>query len=107
MSNKFGGKVNNSPIVSYDVIHSKLKKAYTLNQDENAENRMCALHIVMNLPAMAIEFLDAFEGLLSEVEEEPGCKGEDIEKVQIWVHVYGFSREEEKVRKDMLLGGAY
>ena len=73
------------------------------HQDDSAENGMCALHIVMNLPAMAIEFLDAFEGLLSGAAgEEPGCKGEDIEKVPIWVHVYGFSREEDKVRKNML-----
>ena len=73
-----------------------------LLQNENAENQMCALHIVMNLPAMAIEFLDAFEGLLSDAGEEPGCKGENMEKVPIWVHVYGFSREEDKVRKNML-----
>ena len=79
-----------------DVI---LKRLF---QNENSENQMCALHIVMNLPAMAIEFLDAFEGLLSDAGEEPGCKGEDMEKVPIWVHVYGFSREEDKVRKCML-----
>ncbi|KAM7375872.1 hypothetical protein PAMP_005638 [Pampus punctatissimus] len=44
------------------------------------------VHVVMNLPALALEFLDAFKGLL---QEEPPCD-ENLPTV----HCYGFSKDD-------------
>ncbi|XP_068110524.1 tRNA (guanine(37)-N1)-methyltransferase [Hyperolius riggenbachi] len=54
-----------------------------------------SLHIIMNLPAMAVEFLDAFKQLL---DVEP-CS----EPVLPTIHCYGFSKEDnpEKDIKEM------
>ncbi|XP_044021910.1 tRNA (guanine(37)-N1)-methyltransferase [Siniperca chuatsi] len=45
-----------------------------------------SVHVVMNLPALALEFLDAFRGLL---HQEPPCD-ENLPTV----HCYGFSKDE-------------
>ncbi|KAM7403073.1 hypothetical protein PAMA_003820 [Pampus argenteus] len=44
------------------------------------------VHVVMNLPALALEFLDAFKGLL---QQEPPCD-ENLPTV----HCYGFSKDD-------------
>ena len=44
------------------------------------------VHVVMNLPALALEFLDAFRGLL---DQEPPCE-ENLPTV----HCYGFSKDD-------------
>ncbi|XP_036398716.1 tRNA (guanine(37)-N1)-methyltransferase [Megalops cyprinoides] len=49
------------------------------------------VHVVMNLPAMALEFLDAFRGLL-----DPGLS-QDVAGLP-HVHCYGFSKQDDPCR---------
>lgn len=55
-----------------------------------------SLHIIMNLPALAVTFLTHFRNLLSPQEFEKWSEF----KASIWVHVYAFSREDEDLTKE-------
>lgn len=53
------------------------------------------IHVVMNLPALALEFLDAFRGLLGP-EPDQSLSRQDDNLPQ--VHCYGFSKEDDAQR---------
>jgi len=67
------------------TFKSKLVDIYTENVD-----RITNIHVVMNLPALAISFLNAFQGLLHEHKH---LKKKAIILPQ--VHVYGFTKSEK------------
>ncbi|GAA5872446.1 hypothetical protein JCM16303_004520 [Sporobolomyces ruberrimus] len=60
-------------------------------------------HFVMNLPASAIEFLDAYRGLYRELYEKHGEEaGEAVKRVGLpIVHCYCFTKDIEGAEKDI------
>ncbi|KAM9294215.1 tRNA (guanine(37)-N(1))-methyltransferase [Gastrophryne carolinensis] len=84
--NKVDKKVQGSNLDGREFIRTVVKSKlpeYIKNFTAEKKHR---IHIVMNLPAMAVEFLDAFEHLL---EEKP-CS----EAMLPTVHCYGFSKDD-------------
>jgi tRNA (guanine37-N1)-methyltransferase len=52
-------------------------------------------HFVMNLPASALEFLDAYNGCYKPLLEQPGFPGVDKAKMPL-IHTHCFTREVEE-----------
>ncbi|XP_007561231.1 tRNA (guanine(37)-N(1))-methyltransferase [Poecilia formosa] len=80
--NKLESKVQTFNLDGRDFIRGPLRRELpALLKGESA------VHVVMNLPALALEFLDAFRGLL---QPEPTC-----DRNLPTVHCYGFSKHDD------------
>ncbi|XP_004837495.1 tRNA (guanine(37)-N1)-methyltransferase isoform X1 [Heterocephalus glaber] len=82
--NKVGQKVKVFNLDGKDFLQGPVKEEL-LQQLELSEERKSSIHIVMNLPAKAIEFLSAFRSLL---DGQP-CSSELLPRV----HCYSFSKD--------------
>ncbi|XP_077394691.1 tRNA (guanine(37)-N(1))-methyltransferase [Festucalex cinctus] len=83
--NKVEGKVKTFNLDGREFVRGPLKRELPALFEGKGH-----VHVVMNLPALALEFLDAFRGLL---QAEPPC-----ENNLPTVHCYGFSKDDNPER---------
>ncbi|XP_053115424.1 tRNA (guanine(37)-N1)-methyltransferase [Hemicordylus capensis] len=86
--NKVEKKVKVFNLDGRDFLQGPVKEE--LAKQLASKERKCSLHIVMNLPAMAVEFLDVFKSLL---DGEPSSSA-DLPTV----HCYGFSKHDNPMQ---------
>ncbi|XP_073466955.1 tRNA (guanine(37)-N(1))-methyltransferase isoform X2 [Aquarana catesbeiana] len=101
--NKVDKKVHAFNVDGREFITTVIKKELSDNIKSFTTERKNHLHIVMNLPGMAVEFLDAFRHLL-DMEH---CS----EAILPTVHCYGFSKDDNpekdiRERAEEYLGAA-
>ncbi|KAG1950378.1 tRNA (guanine(37)-N1)-methyltransferase isoform X2 [Pimephales promelas] len=88
--NKVDRKITSFNMDGRDFIRGPVRERLPALMKESQK-----IHVVMNLPALAIEFLDAFRGLL-DPEPDQSLSRQDDNLPQ--VHCYGFSKEDDAQR---------
>lgn len=84
--NKVDQKITTSNLDGRDFIRGEVRERLPALMRGSQK-----IHVVMNLPALALEFLDAFRGLLGP---EPDQSFSNLPRV----HCYGFSKEDDPQR---------
>lgn len=84
--NKVDKKVQTFNMDGRDFINGTVKEQLAQQLVLPPEERKNSVHIVMNLPGLAVEFLDAFKGLL---DEQPSKN-----VILPTVHCYSFSKDD-------------
>ncbi|XP_017543684.1 tRNA (guanine(37)-N1)-methyltransferase [Pygocentrus nattereri] len=87
--NKVEAKVTTSNLDGREFIRGPLRERLPELMKGSA-----GIHIIMNLPALALEFLDAFRGLLGPEPDQ----GASCTVTLPQVHCYGFSKEDDPQR---------
>ncbi|XP_041131165.1 tRNA (guanine(37)-N1)-methyltransferase-like isoform X1 [Polyodon spathula] len=88
--NKVDKKIHVFNLDGRDFILGAVKEQLTERLHKATTQKKNTVHIVMNLPALAIEFLDAFKNLL---ENQPSG-----DSSLPFVHCYGFSKHDNPAR---------
>lgn len=88
--NKVGQRVKVFNLDGEDFIRGPVREELTRQLGPLSEESRCSVHIVMNLPAKALEFLGAFKALL---DGQP-CSPEFLPTV----HCYSFSKETDPAK---------
>lgn len=92
--NKVESKITTFNLDGREFIQGPLREHLPLLIESPGSSS--AIHVIMNLPALALDFLDAFRGLLRD-KKQRGPEGGVLPRI----HVYGFSKE-DKPDRDIL-----
>lgn len=81
----------------------RVRQKLPVNDDTEGGERRLPDHFIMNLPASAIEFLDAFRGLYKPLVVRQGAAAAIEAKGSMpLVHCYCFTKEVENAEADIL-----
>jgi len=93
-ANKVASRVSTFNMDGREFIRTELKRAL-LEFVTSADVGKARVHVAMNLPALAIEFVDAFVGLFSSEELPEGTR------LPLRAHVYTFTKELESAEESV------